>query len=394
MGNRFVMVKPNAPLPTVRYKPFVKTRSSYEPIVTGEALFSFGRVGQGELTMWAKERFYYQTPLEMLDVPVDEILSVSAGYDHALFLTKQGDVYAFGDNKFGCLGYSLEETDFVDHFHVPRQVPNLEDKHIASVHASSNLSAALSRDGALYTWGFPGSYFTGTGALGRRTSKKDFHFPKRVSEDIRFKSVALGEQQMVGLAVDGKVWRWGKFPGGKDCLLPQHVAVDFPVRQTACDGEGHLVLLDEHGQVHSSAGGRSVDELAPVANLKDIVQIACGHGKGHLVALDAFGQVFHTKSLGQKRGEFALLGGDILGHKITQIACGANFACAVSDGGRTYAWGDFAAYKHGALGSGSVLERRLYFDADVPKPVATLERFACSRVVCGRTFALALGIKQ
>lgn len=387
-----MMVQKAPAMPPVQYKAFVKTRSSYEPVATGEALYSWGRIGQGELTMWAKERFYYHTPQEMLNIPVDEIVSISAGYNHALFVTKQGDVYACGDNKFGCLGYSLEEVDYVDHFHIPRMVPNLSDKHIVKVEASNNLSAALAEDGTLYTWGFPGSYFTGMGALGRRTSKKDFFLPKRVApaEDVRFKQVSLGNQHMLALGRDGSMWKWGKFPQGKDVLLPHRVDLPFEAKQVACQGDKNLLVLDVEGNVHRSTNGNNAEALQRIDGLSDICQVACGQTAGHQLALDRFGQVFNSARGG---GEFKLLGGDILGQKIVQVACGANFAACVSDQGQVFTWGDFSAHKCGALGSGQNYERRIFFEQDTPKQVEGLNFSTCEQVVCGRTFCLALGVK-
>jgi alpha-tubulin suppressor-like RCC1 family protein len=83
------------------------------------------------------------------------------------------------------------------------------------VFGSKNLSAALSKEGVVYTWGFPGSYFLGMGALGRPSSKKNnpYHFPKRISTNAKFLQLALGAQHMVGLASDGQLWQWGKLGG-------------------------------------------------------------------------------------------------------------------------------------------------------------------------------------
>ena len=66
---------------------------------------------------------------------------------------------------------------------------------------------------------------------------------------------------------------------------------------------------------------------------------------------------------------------------VVQVACGAEFSCAVDDRGVTYSWG--RGYE-GQLGYGSG------FDHVVPRRIDALAAVRVRQIVCGVAFALAL----
>lgn len=84
-------------------------------------------------------------------IPCDRLCvsSLSCGKEHCLLLTSQGDVYSWGGGSRGQLGHGL-----VDSEDGPRRVEALGGVVISQVTNGGWHSAAVSRDGDLYMWGW------------------------------------------------------------------------------------------------------------------------------------------------------------------------------------------------------------------------------------------------
>jgi alpha-tubulin suppressor-like RCC1 family protein len=102
-------------------------------------------------------------PLPTLNVAV---LSVSLGQDHTLVLTKSGEVYSWGLNRFSQLGYIVEASPTSNGWHeepiqsIPKKVMGpLKKEVVRGVAASKNASACWTNE-KVFTWG------TNTGQLG------------------------------------------------------------------------------------------------------------------------------------------------------------------------------------------------------------------------------------
>lgn len=112
----------------------------------------------------AQHTQYSLKPLSTLNVAV---LSVALGQDHTLVLTKSGEVYSWGLNRFSQLGYVVEVSPTSNGRHeepiqsIPKRVVGLLRKEVVrGVAASKNASACWTND-TVFTWG------TNTGQLGR-----------------------------------------------------------------------------------------------------------------------------------------------------------------------------------------------------------------------------------
>jgi alpha-tubulin suppressor-like RCC1 family protein len=316
--------------------------------------------------------------------------------------TSSGDVYVWGSNKFHVLGTSPNEDDKAER---PVKVPNLKD--VVEVSAGDCSSAALTKDGKLFTWGFPGSFTWSSGALGRPETE-DSKTPGRVhvggGEDIRLKQIASGAQHMMGLGLDGELWIWGKGANGVmgdgknlDRALPVPIVflldTDVKVKQIACGSNFNLVVDtnghaygwggNERGQL-GLGGGFSMDlesvprQIELLANEK-IVHISAG--MSHAAAVTENGEVYMWGySVWTEPHKMTALHGK----RVIKTSCGNNFTCALTDTGELYAWGKsmFVA-RTGALGLGDNSRHAQ------PELVKALTE-PISQVSCGQRYVLAI----
>lgn len=106
-----------------------------------------------------------QYNLNLLSSFPQPIAAVALGQDHTICLTKSGEVYSWGLNRFSQLGYLVEVSTSTGRHEepiqaVPKRVMGLLRREVViGVAASKNASACWTKE-TVFTWG------TNTGQLG------------------------------------------------------------------------------------------------------------------------------------------------------------------------------------------------------------------------------------
>lgn len=108
-------------------------------------LYTCGFAKNGRLGSPGGTRF----TLQPVDIP-GQVCCIAAAQDHSLAVTKTGDLYAWGSNMYGQLGYDLETGATFSE--VPRKVVKLVKETVLGVAVSTNHSVCFTAT-ALYTWG-------------------------------------------------------------------------------------------------------------------------------------------------------------------------------------------------------------------------------------------------
>lgn len=169
-------------------------------VSAGDDAFGLALTGAGQVYSWGNNTYgslgrstsgsYDPTPAEVSSTLPANIISIAAGGDHALALTSDGYVWAWGYNFAGQLG---DHTKNATSYQTPFQVPSLSN--VVAIAADGNDSYALTNDGKVWAWGFD---YGGQG-----------HDPSQVTGLPTVKSIAAGTRQ--GLAIDnnGNLWAWG-----------------------------------------------------------------------------------------------------------------------------------------------------------------------------------------
>ncbi|XRB12098.1 HECT domain-containing protein [Pseudoscourfieldia marina] len=168
-------------------------------------LFSAGESQRGALGYEAHGAIPYARPVEaMWPLPV---ACIAAGTAHSLAVTCGGALWSWGWNKKGALGAGPSGPDAPAAQAKPRRVALLG---VAGAAAGRDFSAAVTVDGALYTWGVSRDGQLGIGE--DATAVRGFAAsPQRVRavESQHVVSVACGARHAVCVCSDGTAFAWG-----------------------------------------------------------------------------------------------------------------------------------------------------------------------------------------
>lgn len=110
-----------------------------------------GRLGTGD----ESTRFNFAC-IEAGGLANKKVVSVALGQDHTLAITDQGDIFSWGSNKFGQLGYSLPKSSAKDDVPIqatPRQIFNPFKKETIFGAAASAIHTVVFTSSGLYTFG-------------------------------------------------------------------------------------------------------------------------------------------------------------------------------------------------------------------------------------------------
>jgi len=298
-------------------------RTSYVVDENGRAL-AFGSNAEGQLGRGDTTPTSDAVPTAVrgpFNAPtMERVVSVRAGYGHALFLDEDGFVYALGDNANGQLGLGDTEQRTV-----PERVPGLP--RITRIAAGAFHSMAIDANGALWSWGDNATWQQANGT----------------TNDV------LAPAQIGGL-------------GG---------VVVFD----AVGGWGHTLVLSNQGNIYgwgwntaAQLGiGNQVDQPAPVFIIGGAIAIATTYIAGAAISnlggaftwgSNAFGQLGINSVAAGSVDPLPVASPSGAGTltNIVILEGGADHFVALNNGVNTFAWGRNA--EHGQVGDGSFVDRR------------------------------------
>ncbi|CAI5498417.1 unnamed protein product [Closterium sp. Naga37s-1] len=168
---------------------------------------------------------------------------VAAAKHHMLAATHSGELFSWGSNREGRLGYPA-----VDSQATPRRVAALRQRVVA-VAAGNKHSAALTGGGEVFTWGC-----NTHGQLGYGTSNSTSSCTPRIVDHLKGRAiaaVAAAKRHTVVLTADGEAYTWGH-----RLVTPRRVKVERDVRKgggTAAGGGGGVIRFHQQARVQLTA---------------------------------------------------------------------------------------------------------------------------------------------
>ncbi|XP_062246810.1 probable E3 ubiquitin-protein ligase HERC4 isoform X2 [Platichthys flesus] len=202
----------------------------------------------------------------------------------------------------------------------PRPMKELCNIPVCQVACGSQHSVALTHDGRVYTWGQDSR-----GQLGLGQGKPFANSPQQLRSlsSTPLVQVAAGGEQSFALSVSGGVFGWGRNDRGQLGLG------DTTDRRTPAPVKG----LNMKGTVHISCGK---DHTATLTKGGAVFTFGSGQ----------FGQLGHNSFSDQLRPRLVA---QLLGAKVTEIACGLHHTLVSTDTRKVYSFG---CGEQGQLGHG------------------------------------------
>ncbi|KAJ8773704.1 hypothetical protein K2173_006354 [Erythroxylum novogranatense] len=351
-------------------------------------------------------------PKALESTVVLDVQNIACGSRHAVLVTRQGQIYSWGEESGGRLGHGFE----LDVLH-PKVINYLNGLNIEFVACGEYHTCALTPSGDLFTWG-DGTHTCGLLGHGTETSH---WIPRKLGgfmDGIRVTYVSCGPWHTATVTSVGQLFTFGDGTFGalghgdrSSSIIPREVETLRGLRTTrvAC-GVWHTAAVVEmtsdsptHETSDSSSSGqlftwgdgdefrlgqgdkepRLVPECVTVLLDENICQVACGQNL--TVALTAAGRVYTmgSTSYGQLGNPAANgkvptpVGGCIQKSFVEEVSCGAYHVAILTSKTEVYTWGKG---KNGQLGHGDNDDRNR------PTLVKFFKDKQVKTVVCGSNF--------
>lgn len=350
-------------------------------------------------------------PKALESAVVLDVQNIACGGRHVALVTKQGEIFSWGEESGGRLGHGVDS----DVLH-PKLLDVLSSTNIELVACGEYHTCAVTLSGELYTWG--DGHF---GLLGH--GNEVCHWvPKRVNgplEGIHVSSIACGPWHTAVVTSAGQLFTFGDGTFGVlghgdkiSVSKPREVESLKGLRtvRAAC-GVWHTaavveVMVGNSSSSNCSSGklftwgdgdkgrlghGDKESKLVPtcVAALVEpnFCQVACGHSmtialttSGHVYTMGSpmFGQLGNPQADGKLPSRVE---GKLAKSFVEEIACGAYHVAVLTSRTEVYTWGKGA---NGRLGHGDTDDRNF------PTLVEALKDKQVKSIACGTNFTAAI----
>ncbi|TKY65720.1 E3 ubiquitin-protein ligase HERC1 [Spatholobus suberectus] len=344
-----------------------------------------------------------------------DVQQIASGVRHIALLTRQGEVFTWGEESGGRLGHGIDRD-----FGRPQLVEFLAVTNMDFVACGENHTCAVSTSDDLFSWG-DGTY--NFGLLGHGTNVSHW-IPKRVNgplEGLQVISIACGTWHSALATSNGKLFTFGDGTFGvlghgnrESVSYPKEVQLLSGLKtiKVAC-GVWHTAAIVEvtfqsgsnvssrklftwgDGDKYRLGHGNKETYLQPTC-VSALIEynfhhIACGHTM--TVALTTSGHIFTMGNIeyGQLGNPLAdgkvpiLVQDKLVGEFVEEISCGAHHVAALTSRSELYTWGRGA---NGRLGHGDIEDRKS------PTLVESLKDRHVKNISCGSNFTSCICIHK
>lgn len=342
-----------------------------------------------------------------------DVLHVACGVKHMALVTRQGELFTWGEESGGRLGHGVETN--AAH---PRLVESLAACNTDFVACGEFHTCAVTSNGELYTWG-DGTH--NVGLLGNGTNHSHW-IPKRVSgplEGIQVSYVTCGTWHTALITSAGQLFTFGdntfgvlghgnresvSYPREVESLMGlKTIAVACGVWHTASIVEvmvtqssstsvssGKLFTWgdgDKYRLGHSDKEPRLKPTCVPSLIDYNFHKVACGHSltiglttSGRVLTMGStvYGQLGNPRSDGKLP---CLVEEKLANESVSEVSCGSYHVVVLTSKGEVYTWGKGA---NGRLGHGDFEDRK------IPTLVEALKDRPIKKIACGSNFTAAI----
>ncbi|KAE9592331.1 hypothetical protein Lal_00028310 [Lupinus albus] len=347
---------------------------------------------------------------------VIDVYQIGSGVHHIALVTRQGEVFTWGEESGGRLGHGSDKD-----FGQPHLVESLAMTSMSFVSCGEFHTCAVSTSGDLYTWG-DGTH--NVGLLGHGTNVSHW-IPKRVSgllEGLQVVSLSCGSWHSALTTSNGKLFTFGDGRFGvlghgdrESVSYPKEVQLSSGQKaiKVACgvwhtaaiievtDPSGSNALSrkqlftwgdgDQYRLGHVSKETYLQPTCVSTLSEYDFQQVACGNTmtvaltvSGHvfIMGINAYGQLGNPLSDGKVP---ILVRDKLVGECVEEISCGAHHVAVLTSRSELYTWGGGA---NGRLGHGDTDDQKS------PKLVEAFKDRHVKNISCGSNFTTCICIHK
>ena len=251
-------------------------------------------VGRRVLGAHGQEEEIVFPPKKISSLPI--IKAIDSGAEHAICLDIEGNIYSFGMNAYGQLGVGLDHERFL-YTHLPQK---LDLPLITQFSCGEGFTICLSEDGELYSFG-ENRY----GQLGHEDMEY-YNYPKKIEKIEKVEFVECGNHFVICKKENGNIYGWGYNEYNQlstcDCDTFPYRICNWPknIVDIKC-GDNHTLVLTSNQTVYA-CGSNHVGQLGIISKfqqeqilrkidtLSEIVRISCGYN--HSMCIDAYDNLY------------------------------------------------------------------------------------------------------
>lgn len=276
-----------------------------------------------------------------------EIRQISLGGDHSAAVMKDGSLYTWGKNNYGQLG---DKT--VDNSVIPIKISDsniagyLKDNSVAKAALGEYHSAAITKEGSLYVWGYNSDGQIGNGTTVNR------NIPIKVMDNIE--KVSLGRKHSAAITKDGSLFVWGDNYNGQvgdgtstDRNIP--VKIMDNVEEVSLGGDtsalvtkdGKLYVWGSNTYGQLGDGTEVKERHYPVKIMDNVDEVSLGNDNSAVVTKDGKLYVWGSNTYGQLGdGTKELRRRPVMiAQNIAHVSLGIYYSAAITRDGGLYIWG-------------------------------------------------------
>ena len=293
--------------------------------------------------------------------PTGEITQIAAGDSHSAAVTKDGDLYMWGTNGSGQLGIQSNVAS-----NIPVKVNNssstLPEKSVKYVALGTYHSAAITKYGSLYMWGYNNYGQLGNGSSGNYEKSVS---PIKIMENVA--AVSLGAWHSAAITKDGSLYMWGENSDGQlgngsttnrstPVKIMENVAtVSLGAWHSAAitkDGSLYMWGYNNYGQLGNGSSGNYEKSVSPIKIMENVAAVSLGAWHSAAITKDGSLYMWGENSDGQLGNGTTnnLTRPQRIAVNVQSVELYGSYTTAISKDGGLYTWG----YNlNGRLGNGT-----------------------------------------